>query len=252
MCTSQNGQPVLKLVCSCLTIWYWERLASINIEQHYGARGLYNGRYVSPDTSGQSHHAMNTLGGGNRDGISRAICELTLPSALIPWRLLTSALIHWAGARPELRKTPAISDKSSLGLCGARPVQVETATNHCVRKSRFNPSLLTHYPRLPSKVVGVCVFVRLSKSMSSIPNNLLSPSSGSSWDSLICQRPPTARPGQPCVNKPGSVFTSQCVRVAGAVNQLQSPAAGGCFCCVPSLPFTLYEEHKAVVLKLGS
>lgn len=121
-------------------------------------------------------------------------------------------------ARPELWKTPAISDKSSVGLCGARPVQLETATNHCVRKSQFNPSLLsTNCPGLPIMAAGVCVFVRLSKSMSSIPNNFLSPSSGSSWDSLICQSSPTARPGQPCVNKPGSASISQWVRVAGAV-----------------------------------
>lgn len=109
-------------------------MASINIEQQYGARGLYNGRYVSPDTPGQSRHAMNTLG-GNRDGVSKAICELTLPSALIPRCLLTSALIHCAGQDQSCEKLQLSQIRApwvcvALGLSNSRRQQITVCVNH--------------------------------------------------------------------------------------------------------------------------
>lgn len=153
-------------------------MASINIEQRYGARGPYNGRYVSPDTPGKSHHATNICL-ENREGISRTIYELTYCLLL---SFLMSALIHCAG-RDQSSEKLQLSQIRAPRVRMARAVQPEMTTNHCVRKSRFNPSLLsTLCPGLRSVPVCVCLAgcVKLSESISSIPNNFLSPFFGSS------------------------------------------------------------------------
>lgn len=184
--------------------------------------------------------------GGNRDDVSRAIRELTLPSALIPQRLLTSALIHCAGQDQSCEKLQLSQIRApqvcvALGPSNPRRQQITARVNHDLTLRSYQHTAQDCQAWL---LVYVCVFVRLRKSMSSIPNNLLSPCSGSSWDSLICQRSPSARPGQPCVNKPGSVFTSQWVRVAEAVNQHKSPTGGAASATFLHLPLNRITNIK--------
>ncbi len=73
--------------------------------------------------------------GENRDGISRAIRELTLPSALIPRRLLTSALIHCAGQDQSWEKLQLSQIRApwvcvALGPSNPRRQQITVCVNH--------------------------------------------------------------------------------------------------------------------------
>lgn len=214
-----------EIVRSCLTIWY---LRAFGVYKYWTAvrcQGSLQWQVCVTRYPRKIPSCHEYVGGGGRDGISRAICELTLPSVLIPRRLLSSALIHCTGQDQswknlQLSQIRAPWVRVALGLSKPRWQQITVCVNHDLTLRSYQH---TAQDCQAWRLVCVCVFVRLSKSMSSIPNNLLSPSSGSSWDSLICQRSPTARPGQPFVSKPGSVLTSQWVRVAGAVNQPMSP-----------------------------
>lgn len=123
-----------EIVRSCLTIWY---LRAFGVYKYWTAVRCQGSlqwqvcvtRY--PRTIPSCHEYV----GGNRDGVSRAICELTLPSALIPRCLLTSALIHCAGQDQSWEKLQLSQIRApwvcvALGPSNSRRQQITVCVNH--------------------------------------------------------------------------------------------------------------------------